>query len=258
MSSTGRIQRAAARVAQAVERALAAQRPDGSWPYGEGRALAWSDSFHSGYVLTCLDRLGALDPRVEEAVARGAEHYRRFFDATGRAQLWANRRFPEDGHSAGTALTTLAVLLRRGLVDRELLERVATRVLEAGLARRSRGAPSLPLGTTAGCATCAGVTPTWRWGCRRRRSAAAAARISRRGRCRRAPGLSAQPVFGDAAQRRMHAVVLASLVRRLRDRTRRAVSQGERGLHEQLRGQVLVLASECREVSRRLDRDPLL
>ena len=124
----------AARVAQAVERALAAQRPDGSWPYGEGRALAWSDSFHSGYVLTCLDRLGALDPRVEEAVARGAEHYRRFFDATGRAQLWANRRFPEDGHSAGTALTTLAVLLRRGLVDRELLERVATRVLEAGLA----------------------------------------------------------------------------------------------------------------------------
>ena len=65
---------------------------------------------------------------------RGAEYYRGFFDATGRAQLWANRRYPEDAHSAGTALTTLAVLLRRGLVDRELLERVATRVLDAGLA----------------------------------------------------------------------------------------------------------------------------
>jgi hypothetical protein len=124
---------AAARVAQAVERTLAGQRADGSWPYGEGASLTWADSFHSGYVLTCLDRLRALDPRVDEAVARGAAHYRRFFDASGRAQLWADRRFPEDGHSAGTALTTLAVLLRRGLVERELLERVAARVLDAGL-----------------------------------------------------------------------------------------------------------------------------
>ena len=123
----------AARAAQAVERTLGAQRADGSWPYGEGRALAWTDSFHSGYILTCLDRLRALDPRVVEAVARGAKHYQGFFDGSGRAQLWAHRRFPEDGHSAGTALTTLAVLLRRGLVDRELLERVATRVLDAGL-----------------------------------------------------------------------------------------------------------------------------
>ena len=124
---------AAVRVARAVERVLAAQHADGSWPYGEGRALRWCDSFHSGYVLTCLDRLGATDPRVEEAVARGAAHYRGFFDAAGRAQLWTGRRYPEDGHSAGTALTTLAVLHRRGLVERELLERVATRVLDAGI-----------------------------------------------------------------------------------------------------------------------------
>jgi hypothetical protein len=67
------------------------------------------------------------------AVARGAAHYRDYFDAAGRAQLWADRRFPEDGHSAGTALTTLATLLRRGLVEREMLERVATRVMDAGL-----------------------------------------------------------------------------------------------------------------------------
>jgi hypothetical protein len=124
---------AATRVARSVDRTLSAQRADGSWPYGEGRNLTWADSFHSGYVLTCLDRLAALDPRVDEAVTRGAAHYRGFFDAKGRATLWADRRFPEDGHSAGTALTTLAVLLRRGLVERDLLERVAGRVLETGL-----------------------------------------------------------------------------------------------------------------------------
>jgi hypothetical protein len=124
---------AMARVKRALERALAAQRADGSWPYGEGRSLRWADSFHSGYVLTCLERMRSVDPRVDDAVARGTEHYCRFFDATGRAQLWTERRFPEDAHSAGTALTTLAVLLRRGLVEQELLRRVATRVLNSGL-----------------------------------------------------------------------------------------------------------------------------
>ena len=126
---------AAHRVSRAVERTLAAQRPDGSWPYGEGANLAWADSFHSGYVLSCLDRLAGVYPGIDEAVTRGAEHYRAFFDADGRAQLWAHRRYPEDGHSAGTGLTTLSLLLRRGLVEQELLERVAQRVLDAGIRR---------------------------------------------------------------------------------------------------------------------------
>lgn len=124
---------AAPRVARAVERTLAAQRPDGSWPYGEGGNLSWADSFHSGYVLTCLHRLGRVDPSIDQAVARGAEHYRAFFDTDGRAQLWAHKRYPEDAHSAGTGLTTLSLLLRRGLVEPDLLERVAQRVLDAGV-----------------------------------------------------------------------------------------------------------------------------
>ena len=121
------------RVARAVGRTLDAQRPDGSWPYGEGRNLSWADSFHSGYVLLCLDRLRAVDPRVGAAVERGAAHYRGFFDAAGRARLWADKPFPEDAHSAGTGLSTLGALVRQGLVERELLERVALRVLEHGL-----------------------------------------------------------------------------------------------------------------------------
>jgi hypothetical protein len=121
------------RVARAVDRTLAAQRPDGSWPYGEGANLAWADSFHSGYVLTILDRLQSVDARIADAIGRGAEFYRRFFDDDGRARLWADRPFPEDGHSAGTGLTTLALLYRRGVVDRTLLERATIRVLDAGL-----------------------------------------------------------------------------------------------------------------------------
>jgi hypothetical protein len=84
-------------------------------------------------VLTCLARLSEVDPRVDEAVARGAAHYRRFFDDNGRARRWAHRAYPEDGHSAGTGLTTLALLTRRGLVEPELLDRVSARVLATGI-----------------------------------------------------------------------------------------------------------------------------
>jgi hypothetical protein len=121
------------RVARAVARTLAAQRRDGAWGYGERPDLAWVDSFHTGYVLSCLDRMRDVDPRVGEAVARGATYYLRFFDDRGRARLWADRPFPEDGHSAGTGLTTLALLHRRGLVAAADLDRVAARVLSAGL-----------------------------------------------------------------------------------------------------------------------------
>jgi hypothetical protein len=121
------------RVERAVERTLAAQRPDGSWPYGEADNLAWADSLHSGYVLICLSRLRDVDPRIDEAMARGAAQYRAFFDARGRARLWADKPFPEDAHSAGTGLSALATLMRRGLVERELVERVAQRVLDVGL-----------------------------------------------------------------------------------------------------------------------------
>jgi hypothetical protein len=120
-------------VRRAVDRTLAAQRPDGSWPYGEGSNLGWADSFHTGYVLTCLARMRDVEPRIDDALARGAAHYERFFDPGGRALLWAAKPYPEDAHSAGTGLTTLALLYRRGLIDRGLVERVARRVLDAGL-----------------------------------------------------------------------------------------------------------------------------
>ena len=113
-------------VRSAVERTLAAQSSDGSWPYGEG--MAFVDSFHTGYVLDCLCALRDVDPAVDDAVRRGADYYaERFFDADGSARLWPNRRYPLDGHSAGTGLTSLSTLLRRGFADRDLLARVAER-----------------------------------------------------------------------------------------------------------------------------------
>ncbi|MGA2925567.1 MAG: hypothetical protein ABSG43_06140 [Solirubrobacteraceae bacterium] len=122
------------RVRRAVARTLDEQRPDGSWPYGEGgRNIGWADSFHTGYVLSCLDRLRDADPAIADAVARGASFYARFFGPAGESRLWAHRSYPEDGHAAGTGLTTLALLLRRGLADEHTLRRVSQRVLDASI-----------------------------------------------------------------------------------------------------------------------------
>jgi hypothetical protein len=110
----------------ATARTLDAQRPDGTWPYGETTDLEWVDSFHTGYVLDSLCRLEGVDPRIPAAIERGALAYlSNFFDAEGRARLWYGQRYPEDSHSAGTGLTVLSRLAARGTVPVEAVERVA-------------------------------------------------------------------------------------------------------------------------------------
>ena len=119
-------------VRRAVERTLAAQRPDGSFPYGEGPGLEWVDSFHTAYVLECLTDLGEVDSPIRPAVERGWEHWRaHFFDDRGRALLRPDRAFPEDAHSAGSALTALVRLRAAGIDTADLVERVAERTADA-------------------------------------------------------------------------------------------------------------------------------
>ena len=121
-------------VLQALELTLAAQRDDGSWPYGADANVGFVDGFHTGYVLTCLCALRDLDPAVDDAIARGARYWTSsFFDREGRAMLWPNRPYPEDGHAAGTALTTFAALAAAGHRFEPLFEDVQGRLLARGL-----------------------------------------------------------------------------------------------------------------------------
>jgi hypothetical protein len=117
---------AAEAVRIATARTLDAQRPDGTWPYGEAAGLEWVDGFHTGYVLDSLCRLEGVDPRIPSAIERGSRVYLSdFFDAEGRARLWRGKRYPEDSHSAGTGLTVLTRLAERDLVPAEAVSRVA-------------------------------------------------------------------------------------------------------------------------------------
>lgn len=115
-------------VVRAVDRTLAAARGDGSFPYGEQPGLEWEDSFHTGYVLESLADMIEVDPAIEPLLRRGADTYlRRFFGPDGEAYLWPDRPYPQDGHSAGTALTTLAALAGHGLVEPARIDPVARR-----------------------------------------------------------------------------------------------------------------------------------
>jgi hypothetical protein len=117
---------AAEAVRVATTRTLDAQRPDGTWPYGEASGLGWVDGFHSGYVLDSLCRLEGVDPRIPSAIEQGARVYASdFFDAEGRARLWRDKRYPEDSHSAGTGMTVLARLATRALIPVDTVSRVA-------------------------------------------------------------------------------------------------------------------------------------
>jgi hypothetical protein len=117
---------------------LAAQRQNGSWPYGVGPAESWEDSFHTGYVLESLIQAQSHGITVpERAVMRGFEAYRRFFGAEGEARLFPRADSPLDAHSAAQGVLTYAVLARWGRADaatqrsaREAALRIAKWALE--------------------------------------------------------------------------------------------------------------------------------
>ena len=116
-------------VSRAVELTLQDQRSDGSWPYGTG--IDFADSFHTGYVLECLSRVRGLDSAIDDALRRGTAYWLdHFFLADGTATLWPDRRWPEDAHATGTALTTLSELVTAGFADTERLADVTRYALE--------------------------------------------------------------------------------------------------------------------------------
>jgi len=132
-------------VRRAVELTVSQQRADGSWAYGSGSRLGFVDSFHTAYNLECLCRVRELDPAIADAVRAGTSYWRdRFFAPDGRATLWPDRRWPEDAHATGTALTTLSELVRAGFAERAWLERTTRYALarmvagDHAIARRYR------------------------------------------------------------------------------------------------------------------------
>lgn len=107
---------------------IAAQRDDGSWPYGEGASLGWTDNFHTAYNLDGLLQvwLASGDVTVRSSLERGVAHWvRDFFGENGEPRYYPDRPYPYDIHSAGTAVDVAARLASWGFDTAALAERVA-------------------------------------------------------------------------------------------------------------------------------------
>jgi hypothetical protein len=96
---------------RALATTLAAQRPDGSWPYADGRE-AWADNFHTGYVLESLVQF----PEAREQLEWGLHYWdRAFFLPDDTPKYFPERLYPIDSHCYAQAIETwLAV----GRLDR--------------------------------------------------------------------------------------------------------------------------------------------
>jgi len=103
-------------ITPALAWALARQRADGGWAYGEGPSHGFEDAFHTGFNLLSLravrEAAGALGLDAEalvpgERMLAGYRHYRSaFFDADGRPWYYRNRPWPIDTHAAAVAILT--------------------------------------------------------------------------------------------------------------------------------------------------------
>ena len=101
----------------ALRYSLQRQRPDGSWPYGEGSDLAWVDGYHTAFVLWSLHGSLGLEQeaaRSSEALDRALEYFlARFVDPDGAVRASPESRHPVDIHSCASSVWALSALHER-------------------------------------------------------------------------------------------------------------------------------------------------
>ncbi|MEU0392296.1 hypothetical protein ABZ208_05830 [Streptomyces sp. NPDC006208] len=120
-----------------VSATVAAQRPDGSWPYGTSPNLGWVDGFHTGYVLMRLDAAArGLDLDLDVAISTGAQYYFDYLFDGPLPRYYANERprlvspGRRDPNNDATAVRTAAWAAERGYVPLGFADDVLAAVVD--------------------------------------------------------------------------------------------------------------------------------
>jgi hypothetical protein len=106
---------------------LERQLPNGAWPYGVGRGLAWVDGYHTAYILVslhhCIAR--ALESTASDRLPLGLRYYmRNLFEASGAPRATPSSLYPVDIHAASSAIWALSTLGARSSEASALARRV--------------------------------------------------------------------------------------------------------------------------------------
>lgn len=110
-----------------ARQAVAKQRPDGSWYYGEAASQHWIDNFHTGYNLGALRSIGLRlgTSEFEESVRRGFEFYRtHFFREDAAPKYFHDRVYPIDIHCVAQSILTLLELQDLDARNRQMAQGV--------------------------------------------------------------------------------------------------------------------------------------
>jgi hypothetical protein len=90
--------------------AIAQQKSDGSWPYGELPGQQWVDNFHSGYNLSALAELNCCleSQLLASALRNGFDFYKRSFLKENRPpKYFHDKGYPIDIHCIAQSIITL-------------------------------------------------------------------------------------------------------------------------------------------------------
>ena len=101
---------------QAVLYTVTRQNSDGSWPYGIGRSEAWTDNFHTGFILVSLLEYIRVshDHEFEESLEHGYRYWKSaLFTLDGLPKYFSNRLYPIDIHSVAQAVLSFLAFSKR-------------------------------------------------------------------------------------------------------------------------------------------------
>lgn len=93
-----------------TRQAVADQKADGSWLYGDHPSQRWIDNFHTGYNLEALRSIGAslASSEFDSNMRRGFEFYRaNFFREDAAPKYFHDRAYPLDIHCVAQSILTL-------------------------------------------------------------------------------------------------------------------------------------------------------
>lgn len=114
---------------KAVQFVANRQRENGSWGYSLAPGGGWTDNYHTGYVLDCLQEYVVIsgENTYHETLEKGYAFYKNnFFTEKSAPKFMDNKTFPVDCTAGAQSILTLT---RFG--DRKLADKVATYMVEA-------------------------------------------------------------------------------------------------------------------------------
>ena len=94
----------------AAEFVVSKQRGDGSWGYSIRQGGNWTDNYHSGYVLDCLDDYCTLcsDESYRDCLRKGYNFYKgHFIGSSGMPQFYPDKPWPADCTAGAQTILTL-------------------------------------------------------------------------------------------------------------------------------------------------------